>query len=183
MSINTLLENPPSQSKPWCNLYVDTLTAYKGINMGDMGRLGEEFTETLRIRLGDGVDEVATTTATFRKLGKLVLLNVKPFSYTIPTSNSPIYYITVGSGYIPEKCRPQNNTILQCIVRDDRTVPHPITSGHYAPGAIYLGFAGTIGFYLQNSTIDNGEVINATAGNFPTGVETGIYEINVFYSL
>lgn len=31
MSINTLLENPPSQSKPWCNLYVDTLTAYKDI--------------------------------------------------------------------------------------------------------------------------------------------------------
>lgn len=30
MSINTLLENPASQSKPWCNLYVDTLTAYKG---------------------------------------------------------------------------------------------------------------------------------------------------------
>ena len=34
MSINTLLENPPSQSKPWCNLYVDSLTAYKNAYVG-----------------------------------------------------------------------------------------------------------------------------------------------------
>lgn len=183
MSINTLLDNPDSQSKPWANLYVDTLTAYKGINMTDDGRLGEEFTETLRIRLGDGVDEVVSTTATFRKLGKLVLMNVKPFSYTIPSGNQPTYYITVGSGYIPEKCRPQNNTILKCIVKDNRTDAHPITSGHYAPGAVYLGFAGTIGFYLQNSTIVGSEVINSAASNFPVGVETGIYEINVLYSI
>lgn len=34
MSINTLLENPPSQSKPWCNLYVESLTVYKNASVG-----------------------------------------------------------------------------------------------------------------------------------------------------
>ena len=37
MSINTLLDNPESQSKPWCNLYVDSLTTYKNLNiLGDV---------------------------------------------------------------------------------------------------------------------------------------------------
>lgn len=42
MSINTLLENPASQSKPWCNLYVDSLTAYKDTTIkGDLNVEGD----------------------------------------------------------------------------------------------------------------------------------------------
>lgn len=144
---------------------------------------GKQYEKELIIRLGDGTTEVARTLATFRRVGNIVMVNIKSFSYIIPSGQSPTYYITIDSGFIPEECLPEKNTLVPTVVRDDSSIPYSGTGETYVPGTVTFGPNGSMGFYCVNSIIEEDKIVQTSSGNFPVDVASGIHEINVLYMI
>lgn len=69
MGVNTLIENPPSQSKPWCNIYVDTLTSYRNSNVrGNLNISKEIVSPMAKINTLNVSKEVVSSVAKFNTL-------------------------------------------------------------------------------------------------------------------
>lgn len=101
--MNMLLENPPSQSKPWCNIYVDSMTSYRNSNVRGNLNVGKELVSsiakinTLTINDGQPInisyyndiqnnvrycgEIVAENSCSYSRLGKQVTLKIGKFSY------------------------------------------------------------------------------------------------------
>lgn len=171
MGINMLLENPPSQSKPWCNIYVDTLTAYKGIKLGENAEIGDRENIDIPIKEAISNDAVGDVRAAFIQSGNVVTFRIDQFAHTIPIANGANSYVSDGVA-VPADMIPSQDTYLPIIVKNN---------GEKTPGTLLINDQGEISIYLNTITEAGGVYTTNCLGNFPVDVETGIENINATY--
>ena len=166
-----LLENPPSQSKPWCNIYVDTLTAYKGIKLVGDAEIGnrEEFDISIKEAVSD--DAVGDVSAAFIKSGNVVTFWIDEFAHTIPNANAASSYVSDGLA-VPVDMIPTYDTYFPIIVKNN---------GEKTPGTLLISDQGEISIYLNTITEAGGVYTTNCLGDFPVNFETGIEDINATY--
>lgn len=161
MSINKLLEDPEIQSKPWANVYVDTLTAYKGIRTPDVSSADTVAFEATPSYAGTDVAPVALQ---FQKIGKMVFLWVNGVAVT---SRADAGKYVFPEDTIPEEFRPAPG----------KSVRVSFLVEWRAPGSDY--FARTAGYIFIE--VDGSMIIGKCdeandgldEGNFPAGGRSG----------
>ena len=104
MSINTLIEDVKSKNKPWCNIYVNTMTSYKNSNVQGNLKVDHNIssesinTGSLTINNGQAIDVssciekkvdvmcneriIETSKCIFSRLGRQVTIQLSQFKHT-----------------------------------------------------------------------------------------------------
>ena len=169
MSINTLLEDVQSKSKPWCNLYVQNLTAYDTINAKEISIDSDSvYSSTIQPRYGpaDGSGVVpewgVPVDMKVVKVGPIVQLwiNSRTPLATGSGSNTGNHLIYFEPGSLPEKFRPASANgdvtgVTRTIIGSTNTVS---IVGAQVNGGILLG--------PVNGTYTDGDVIGWTDISF-----------------
>lgn len=182
MSINTLLENPASQSKPWCNLYVDSLTAYKDVNVkGNLITTGDFTVDDLtadEITANDiGANDLAVTNeiTTFRmNVTGDIYLGGELFYETVLHNFSFVYdgvtYPTEAPGRIVRIGRQVTIFISQLI--------HTLSAGHQfmntPDSAIPVQFRLPLATSLSIPVRNSGDTVLGFAGITNGSITIGV---------